>query len=464
MFVLAGVVSASAPTHIMFAFVDHFEPIDNLLPNREVTMWIDDYMTMAGRHTDADGRHPIHSYFVVCEPGITRDRLDATLDRLSWVTYTGYGEIELHLHHGLVDESVRTEEEATTEFLDILSAAKTRYNAHGALVTTEPSPRCAFGFIHGMWALDDSRLEWWPGSYSPHRAYCGVNRELDLLKENGCYADFTFPAWGSMNPYQRNSIFYASDDGNPASYQNGVNLHVVEVNQPPRNELMIIEGPTGNPNIGILPGSYSDWPSIFRMQDWVAQRIHVPGRDDWIFIKVHTHGCAGDLMDATVWNCFFGPPMDNFYSDIERYYNNGRSCQLHYVSAREMYNIVKAAEAGMTGDPGQYRDFAIPPYANMRISTPTEYRLVHYDPNQVVIETTQPTAYFDISLREFTEDAMVFEGNDPPNDVERCDALNEVGYYGELRIQDSTPSRYYWFVSPEQGVPDLSEFQPKDGA
>ena len=34
---------------------------------------------------------------------------------------------------------------------------------------------------------------------------------------------------------------------------------------------------------------------------------------------------------------------------------------LHYVSAREAYNIVKAAEAGMQGNPGDYRDFHLPP-------------------------------------------------------------------------------------------------------
>jgi len=33
---------------------------------------------------------------------------------------------------------------------------------------------------------------------------------------------------------------------------------------------------------------------------------------------------------------------------------------LHYVTAREMYNIAKAAEAGLAGDPGRYRDFELP--------------------------------------------------------------------------------------------------------
>jgi hypothetical protein len=35
---------------------------------------------------------------------------------------------------------------------------------------------------------------------------------------------------------------------------------------------------------------------------------------------------------------------------------------LHYASVREAYNIIKAAEAGKTGDPDQYRNFVIKPY------------------------------------------------------------------------------------------------------
>jgi hypothetical protein len=31
------------------------------------------------------------------------------------------------------------------------------------------------------------------------------------------------------------------------------------------------------------------------------------------------------------------------------------------VTARELYNLAKAAEAGATGDPGAWRDFVISP-------------------------------------------------------------------------------------------------------
>lgn len=55
-----------------------------------------------------------------------------------------------------------------------------------------------------------------------------------------------------------------------------------------------------------------------------------------------------------------GQPMDRAFDYLETRYNDGRDWQLHYVSAREMYNIAKAAEAGHDGDPGQFRDYEIP--------------------------------------------------------------------------------------------------------
>jgi len=56
------------------------------------------------------------------------------------------------------------------------------------------------------------------------------------------------------------------------------------------------------------------------------------------------------------------------HDHLETKYNDGRDWKLHYVSAREMYNIIKAAENGLDGDPGAYRDHVLPkpgyrPYA-----------------------------------------------------------------------------------------------------
>jgi hypothetical protein len=47
---------------------------------------------------------------------------------------------------------------------------------------------------------------------------------------------------------------------------------------------------------------------------------------------------------------------------LEHDYNDGRKYVLHYVTAREAYNVVMAAVDGHTGNPVDYLDYVIPPY------------------------------------------------------------------------------------------------------
>ena len=43
-------------------------------------------------------------------------------------------------------------------------------------------------------------------------------------------------------------------------------------------------------------------------------------------------------------------------------YNDGKAFCFHYVTAREFYNIIKSAEAGEDGNPGDYRNYKLSPY------------------------------------------------------------------------------------------------------
>ncbi len=58
--------------------------------------------------------------------------------------------------------------------------------------------------------------------------------------------------------------------------------------------------------------------------------------------------------------------MDKTLTFLENSYNDGRDYMLHYVTSREAYNIVKAAEAGLDGNPNEYRDYLIKPYCYIR--------------------------------------------------------------------------------------------------
>ena len=334
----------NGPVHIMFLVADHYEPGPN---NEIVKQWVEKYPEIAKKHRDADGRPPRHTWFYPSERA--EERFEQ-LQMLKKLTESGFGEIELHLHH-----QNDTEESLRQKFRD----AKRVYNKVGALITVDE--KITFGFVHGDWALDNSiKIN--------NENLCGVNNEITILKEEGCYADFTFPALNTdAQPKKINSIYYAVDDPHtPKSYDTGIE---VEADRPPKGDLMIVQGP--------LSINLRDWISVFypriengevegsnpvyvsRVDQWVKTGIHVKGKPDWIFIKIHTHGAISDSM-----NIFLGNAIDKIYSYLEAKYNDGVNYRLHYVTAREAYNIIKAAEAGLLGNPNHYRDYIIKPYKN----------------------------------------------------------------------------------------------------
>jgi hypothetical protein len=269
----------------------------------------------------------------------------------------GFGEIEMHLHHC---------HDTADGLREKLEKRKAAYARFGALTTAGPGPKSAFGFIHGKWSLANSR----------GAEYCGVNGELSVLREAGCYADFTFPAWGRMQPRKQNRIYYATNDADrPKSYDTGVD---VEAGRAPSGDLMIFQGPgrrSGVPRrVGRIPGAARTLDRLFltcaveahlpprpaRVDRWVGANVCVKGRPDWVFVKVHTHGARPES-----YNSYFDRNAALLHERLTKRYNTG-DWRLHYVTAREAYNIVKAAEAGKSGDPEAYRDYVIAPYLNTK--------------------------------------------------------------------------------------------------
>jgi hypothetical protein len=89
----------------------------------------------------------------------------------------------------------------------------------------------------------------------------------------------------------------------------------------------------------------------------------VEGRPEWRFIKIHTHG-ASNKVDADE---ILGPELDQALSYMEKAYNDGAHYVLHYVTAREAFNLARAAVDGKQGDPRQYYDYLIPPYVANKV-------------------------------------------------------------------------------------------------
>ena len=92
------VPASAGPVHVMFCIVDHFEPMwhgaDEAKQRERVDRWCRDYRTLAGRHRDADGRPPQHSFFYPEE-----EYVPEYLDKLAALCADGFGEIEVHLHN-----------------------------------------------------------------------------------------------------------------------------------------------------------------------------------------------------------------------------------------------------------------------------------------------------------------------------------------------------------------------------
>ena len=345
---------ADKPTHIMFCFVDHYEPQwlnpDYATEVERVQRWIDDYPRIADRHRDADGRPPQHCFFYPEE-----EYREEHLARLADLCARGYGEIEVHLHH---------ENDTEENFRATLDRFVARlHDKHGAFSRDPVTGKLAWAFIHGNWALCNAL----PGGED-----CGVNGELPILRELGCYCDMTLPA--APSPAQTrtiNSIYYAKDKpGQPRSHDWGV---PVRVGGSETGDLMIIQGPLAlnfkNRKQGVFPAIENgdikpdNPPTRDRIDLWVKTGVHVVGKPEWVFIKIHTHGAQEGDMETCL-----GTPCDEMFNYLESRYNDGNAYVLHYVTAREMYNIIKAAEAGERGNPSDFRNYRIPPPTYKRMA------------------------------------------------------------------------------------------------
>ena len=52
-----------------------------------------------------------------------------------------------------------------------------------------------------------------------------------------------------------------------------------------------------------------------------------------------------------------GTPMQRFHRELARFAAENEEFHFHYVTAREMVNILHAAEDGHSGNPGEFRNY-----------------------------------------------------------------------------------------------------------
>jgi hypothetical protein len=325
-------------THLIFLVCDHFEPMHDATPeqaNVRMQTWHAEYAKMQVRCRSEFGHAPLHSFFYPPHHGYGH------LPALAEMAHDGLGEIELHYHHdGDTEASLeRNMREALAE-----------YNRWGLLLESGEQPRTSFGFIHGDWALGNSC----------DGQFCGVNDELTILQKLGCWADLTMPSGGKCQTRKINSIYYGKGSPHrPKAHNWGPNARVGKTDA---EGLMMMQGPLGinfgapsYPRIENASLTTSNWGRPDRIRKWIDCDVHVQGRAEWKFIKLHTHGAIEHDFDG-----LFGEKAMQMHRMLNEQYNDGKRFTLHYVTARQAYNIAKAAEHGCAGNPADYLDFLVP--------------------------------------------------------------------------------------------------------
>lgn len=310
------------PRTVWVTICDHFEPLwhgaDPATARNRVERFRRAWPEIAARHQDSSGRAPQYAFFYPEE-----EYRPELLDPLAELARAGIGDVEVHLHHDADTAS------SFTEKIERFTQALSRQ--HGLLRTHDGRP--AFGFIHGNWALDNAR---------PDGRWCGLNNEITLLRQLGCYADFTLPA--APDPSQAgpvNEIYDVTDDPElPRSHERGRPVTPGS----PRGDLTLITGPLGLVRTGALAlklenGDLAAYrpPTPERIRAWLnlAPRI-----GEHAFIKLFAHGAQ----DANA-RCLLDGGLDLAFGELLATCR-ARSMELRYVTPWEMWGVVESLRRG----------------------------------------------------------------------------------------------------------------------
>ena len=337
--------SAGGDLRIFLCIADHYEPMHGKVPawrqEERVRRWVEEYPKLAGGAADSRGRPPQHTFFWPAD-----EYAPQHVAAIAGLCERGLGEVEIHLHH---DNDTA---EGLRETLEWFKAEL--HDRHG-LLRRNADGRVEYGFIHGNWALCNSR---------PDGRWCGVNNELTVLRETGCYADFTMPSSPSDTQTRTiNSIYYVSDrPDRPKSHDTGIAAEVGR--SAPEGSLLMVQGPLAldwsRRKLGCLPRvengdlHASQPPTARRLKLWMKAGVHVAGRPNWLFIKLHTHGAKETNADMLL-----GEPMRLFHQSLAGASKSAdRPFQYFYVTAREMADLIHQAEQG-AAEPEFHRPAAV---------------------------------------------------------------------------------------------------------
>ncbi len=318
----------TTPKRMWVAITDHFEPMGGGVSleqgHARVAHWQRRWPEIAAASPrDADGQAPKFTFFYPQE-----EYVRSIVAALEPMHRAAIADVEVHIHHDR--ETNAGFRQKMTGFIRCL------YGEHGFL--RERDGQIIFGFIHGNWALDNSR---------PDGKWCGVEGELQALRDLGCYADFTMPSLPSATQGRIvNRIYWTA--GDPARTR-GFDLgHDAVPDGGRRGDLLMIPGPLGLRFRGrLMPrieggelASY-DQPSAYRVERWLDLAPRIGGD---IFLKLYGHSAREDNAAALLGTAPGTGALERMFRDIQHAAAE-RGLELHWATAYEMFCQVERLTA-----------------------------------------------------------------------------------------------------------------------
>jgi hypothetical protein len=309
---------------VWVTIADHYEPrwrrADLSTARSRVALWRTAWPEIARQcKPDSAGNTPRYTFFFPEE-----EYHPTLMEPLAEMVRGGTADVEVHLHH---------DGEGRQNFVDRISSfCRVLHSEHGLL--RKRDGKLTFGFIHGNWALDNSR---------PDGRWCGLNDEIRVLRDLGCYADFTMPSGDSPTQARLvNTIYYCNGDPDrPKSYDDGL---AVTAGGGVEGDLLMISGPLGMrwrdrwlPRLETGELRYGNVATPYRVRRWVdlAPRI---GTDT--FLKLYTHG-AQERNSSALLRGVLESAFNMLVEEADR-----RGCAVHFVTAWQMYLAIEAIGQG----------------------------------------------------------------------------------------------------------------------
>jgi hypothetical protein len=337
--------------NIIFTIANHFEPawkpdgvhnIDGQL--RRLDEWHEMARETGEAVIDADGTKFRHTNFYPAEQYDFR-----LLEKMAHLQSEGLGDVEIHLHHGIekpdTPENLRRQ---LVEFRDILATD------HKCLSRVDGRGKPMYAFVHGNLALANSC----------GGKYCGVDNEMEILAETGCYVDMTLPsAPVETQVPMLNAIYECGLPFDKAvSHRQGKSVAVF--GKQPQLPL-IFTGPLifnwtrrikGLPIPRLDDGALvnNQAMDMARLNRWINADVTVSGKSEWVFVKLYCHGFFDYDQSACI-----GEDARRFFSEIIENGEKSGDYKVHFATAREAFNMVSAAIDGKKGEPNDFRNYRL---------------------------------------------------------------------------------------------------------